>query len=90
MKRREGVGSCEERRVFAGSGWAATKGEWRVGGVQWGGRGGGVRKAREGKEGIWIPAKTRSSAKHTVQECQHTPTPTWSSTKKEWRVKETR
>lgn len=52
--------------------------------------GGGVRKAREGKEGIWIPAKTRSSAKHTVQECQHTPTPTWSSTKKEWRVKETR
>lgn len=47
MKRREGVGSCEERRVFAGSGWAATKGEWRVGGVQLGGRGGGVSEKRE-------------------------------------------
>lgn len=28
---------------------------------------------REGTEGIWIGAKTRSSAKHTVQECQQTP-----------------
>lgn len=33
----------------------------------------GVREAREGREGIWTPAKARSSAKHTVQECQQTP-----------------
>lgn len=33
----------------------------------------GVREAREGREGIWIPAKARSSAEHTVQECQQTP-----------------
>lgn len=33
----------------------------------------GVREAREGREGIWTRAKARSSAKHTVQECQQTP-----------------
>lgn len=33
----------------------------------------GVREAREGREGIWTGAKARSSAKHTVQECQQTP-----------------
>lgn len=41
-------------------------------------RGGGrviVREAREGREGIWTTAKARSSAKHTVQECQQTPPP---------------
>lgn len=32
-----------------------------------------VREAREGKEGIWTQAKAWSSAKHTVQECQQTP-----------------
>lgn len=32
-----------------------------------------VREAREGKEGIWTEAKAQPSAKHTVQECQQTP-----------------
>lgn len=35
----------------------------------------GVREAREGREGIWTRAKARSSAKHTVQECQQNPLP---------------
>ena len=40
-----------------------------------GGGGAAVREAREGREGIWTRARARSSAKHTVQECQQTPLP---------------
>lgn len=47
------------------------------GGVQCGGEEGreSEKREREGREGIWTGAKARSSAKHTVQECQQTPLP---------------
>lgn len=43
------------------------------------GRGWGQRSEREGRKGIWNPAKARSSSEHTVQECQQSPPSTSSS-----------